>query len=118
MIICATLPSLRKFFRHIAPKLIGERDSSGSENTPNQHPSLVTFGRSNQKKKKYSKFDETLNTVADDVPYGLDTFHTVDVKGGPRSVREHERTSAGDDESQKGILHTQTATISFQQQRP
>lgn len=112
MIICATLPSLRKFFKHIAPKWIGERTSSGSDALQN-HPDLITFGRSNQRK-KYNKFDSTtgygLDTV-NDVPYGMKTFHDVDVKGGPRGIREHDEGSAGDEESQKGILETRTATV-------
>jgi len=109
MIICASLPSLRKFFRHIAPKFIGERSSAAGSN-PQRNNNLITFGRSNQKK-KYKQFDSAygLDTV-NDVPYGLQTWHNVDViAGGSREIREHEETSV---ESQMGILETRTATVS------
>lgn len=112
MVICATLPSLRQFFRHVAPRLIGERSGGSSGNSSNTPTGLVTFGRS-EPKKKYSKFNEdyALDTINDnsDAPYGVRTENNVDIEGGPRE----EKGTSADGESQKGILQTRTATVNY-----
>ncbi|KAK8026408.1 hypothetical protein PG991_003464 [Apiospora marii] len=56
MIVCATLPSLRAFFLHISPRLLGQGSSSSSSGSDrrakdqSEDSELVTFGRSDQKK--------------------------------------------------------------------
>lgn len=113
MVICATFPSLYKFFRHIAPKLIGERGSS-NKNTGNSGNSgnnygIVTFGGSGAKK-NYRQFH-------DDV-YGLEDMNQeVNIKSDPteRESRRQHDTSADDGDSSKGILQTRTVTVQYQQ---
>lgn len=75
IIICGMLPTLRKFFRHVAPKIIGEstygrhsnKSSSGGRGGHNNHklsnsgPGIVTFGSLPSTHKGghrgYAKFD-------------------------------------------------------------
>lgn len=106
MVICATLPSLRAFARHVAPKFIGERRSSAG-NIKNRD--LITFGGSGQKKKNYARFSDNL--------YGLEVINEAGVERGPGETRQqwdNEAVSNTDAESQKGILQTMTATASIE----
>lgn len=75
IIICGMLPTLRKFFRHVAPKIIGEstyargqssKSGGGHYKSSNSSPPLVTFGSipssyqggHGHHHRGYAKFDE------------------------------------------------------------
>lgn len=105
MVVCASLPSLRKFFHHVAPKWVGERGSS--DNSTPQDDNLVTFGGSNKNRKKYRKFDDTL--------YCLETMHDTDIKSlsHREAAGDAHASLSGDGDSQRGILQTRTATVSI-----
>lgn len=109
MVICASLPSLRAFVGHIAPKLLGIRQSSPSKGYNNSNSvGLVTFGGTGGiKKKKGVKLSDDL--------YGLETVqHEVDI-----SVdQDAEAGTCTDSDSQKGILQTRTTTVSSQPRGP
>ena len=110
MVICATLTSLRRFFRHIAPKLIGER-SSGSNSASQRTPGLVTIGGSNM---KYSKFPGSHGH--NDESYGMENMITSRVdEHVPRGEgRGSGDDNSGDGSSQKGILQTHTTTVMYE----
>lgn len=117
MVICATLPSLRKFFRHVAPKLIGERSRPSTDNS-NIPSELLTFGRTKQSKKTYDKFkDDTLGDKEDsdkDVPYGVNIGYAVGIEGAKRQDKgEHNGSRSHDGDSQKGILTTTETTVHY-----
>ncbi|KAK7908801.1 hypothetical protein PG985_016104 [Apiospora marii] len=115
MIVCATLPSLRAFFLHISPRLLGQGSSSSSSGSDrrakdqSEDSELVTFGRSDQKKRKRAM--RLPNTM-----YGLDTFNDVTVRAGnddPKTFADTDACPLGDCVSQRGILRTKTASISY-----
>ncbi|GKT98067.1 integral membrane protein [Fusarium langsethiae] len=130
IITCATMPTLRKFFKHVAPKLIGESrygsktgrsskygksDTAGSKLTSSSH------GR--RKRTNYSQFDQERGS-----PTG--NFVMGPIKG----VRHETGTSVGnrddtetagwmDSDSEKGIvtgsvrpaiIQTKTVTVQYE----
>lgn len=99
IVISASLPSLRAFVRHIAPKFIGERQSSPGHNN---NVDLVTFGGSGLKRNNFTRCTDEL--------YWLETVqHEVDISTDHDAV-----VISMDSDSQKGILQTRTATVSSQ----
>lgn len=68
MVICGTLPTLQRFFRNVAPKLMGE-SKDGARGGPQKKSAgsttLRTFGQgSNHKGHGYNKFGESDTEVA------------------------------------------------------
>ncbi|CAH0050885.1 unnamed protein product [Clonostachys solani] len=61
IIMCASLPTFRKFIRHVAPKLLGEsRYGSKTKTNENSHPpsrTLVPNSQSRRDRHQYSQFD-------------------------------------------------------------
>ncbi|KAM5346656.1 hypothetical protein ACJ41O_009661 [Fusarium nematophilum] len=65
IITCATMPTLRKFFKHVAPKLIGEsrygsKTGKSGKSGDNSKPPTRTLGPSSQSRRdrhQYSQFD-------------------------------------------------------------
>lgn len=119
MVVCATLPSIRKFLRHVAPKVLGEFSRSG--NTPPLRGSnkVVTIGSARTRGQMYDRFDENsyglgLHDVdVPPVPQGpfigeKDTFPTI-----PRNpcVGDEDNDSIMDEGSQDGILQTRTVSV-------
>lgn len=102
MVICATLTSLRRFFKHIAPRFIGERSSGSNSNSrPQENSELVTFGGSNKKYKKFSQNQHLRGENTD-----------VTIIEEP-AVREDLRSS-GDGNSQRGILQTHITSVTYE----
>ncbi|KAH8819336.1 hypothetical protein F5884DRAFT_717660 [Xylogone sp. PMI_703] len=100
MVICATLPSLRKFLRHISPRLIGERSTNNNDKakeSSSNNLDIITFGRL---KNNHTKFSREI--------YGLETMTAIEIGGQLRAGlhEECEQSSTGDNNSQKGILQT------------
>ncbi|KAK8075885.1 hypothetical protein PG997_010548 [Apiospora hydei] len=59
IIVCGSAPTLRRFFRHVAPSLIGDSASRGksSKETYQHDPALVTFGQISNRR-NYARFGE------------------------------------------------------------
>ncbi|VUC28230.1 unnamed protein product [Clonostachys rosea] len=61
IVMCASLPTFRKFVRHVAPKLLGEsRYGSKTKTNENSHPpsrTLVPNSQSRRDRHQYSQFD-------------------------------------------------------------
>ncbi|KXH63218.1 integral membrane protein [Colletotrichum salicis] len=69
VVICASLPTLRKFFRHVAPKIIGESTYGKGKNvggTGSKATSRMTIGSKNgtRNRAEYSQFDRDNNGEA------------------------------------------------------
>ncbi|KAF7557400.1 hypothetical protein G7Z17_g661 [Cylindrodendrum hubeiense] len=64
LIICATFTTIRRFVAHVAPRIIGERESDienkGSDNKALQQHSFRTIGTAGHRK-KVDKFGMTVN---------------------------------------------------------
>lgn len=81
IIICGMLPTLRKFVRHVAPKIIGESTygghsnrSGGANKFSNSSPPILTFGSAPSPHKSgnrgYAKFDRG----QDEYAFALETI--------------------------------------------
>jgi len=141
MIICASLTTLRRFFIHVAPRLIGERGSSACIESSNKgtrgHP-FRTIGSVGKKSRK-GKLDAPtvdpgfdLKTIARAQPVRTEvTVHTPDEERGEtiKQLRRQEsinkfgsptvKTQTWDprkdssDEEERAIVQTTTVTVVY-----
>ncbi|KAF5657790.1 integral membrane protein [Fusarium heterosporum] len=115
IITCATMPTLRKFFKHVAPKLIGEsrygsktgksgKSSKYGQPDSSSKPSvLVSASQSRRKRTQYSQFDDEENGMPDE-------FTLAPIKGmghnATTSVGHIDENVTGwqDNDSERGIV--------------
>ncbi|POS74112.1 integral membrane protein [Diaporthe helianthi] len=62
MIICGSFPTIHRFFRQFAPRMMGEA-SANSGPQPGGSKSLRTFGDPGPKKRRYDKFGESVGDL-------------------------------------------------------
>ncbi|KAF9873915.1 integral membrane protein [Colletotrichum karsti] len=119
LIICAALPTLRRFLRHVAPKIIGESTyGKGTKKTDpgSKHLSRMTIGgtKGTRNRNEYSEFDR------DNSP---ETFVMTSVGTSKPEVdntanSEHD-AAWQDDSSEKAIIYgntivqTKTVTVEY-----
>jgi hypothetical protein len=113
-IICCCLPTLRRFFRHVAPRFIGENSESSNKNTSGRNGGLRTWGSTGPKR----QYDTLMHTVDggetdDELPLsrmrpkeGLQTRETT-VQCGDRELR-------ADNDSEEAILYERTVQITYE----
>ncbi|KAM5357849.1 hypothetical protein ACJZ2D_015859 [Fusarium nematophilum] len=122
IITCASVPTLKKFLRHVAPKIIGE-SRYGSKTRTNEHsepPSrvIVPSSQSRRDRNNYSRFDPEEETANDAYIMGHITGRQdVEVTGGHRE----DHVGWGDtDDSEAEIVNTspnevlKTTTVSVE----
>jgi hypothetical protein len=107
MIICCCLPTLRRFFKHVAPRLVGESGTGPS----NPSRGLRTFGSTGPKKTW-----NTLKCTVDDIePNGdimLDQMHD-NKEAGRRDPKVRTTTVKGDNDSEEAILFERTVQVTY-----
>ncbi|OHF03678.1 integral membrane protein [Colletotrichum orchidophilum] len=111
-VICGSMPTLRKFFKHFAPKLMGSSTNPssyviGGYRMSYAHQKSLNAMRSRQRK-QYEQFPDmnemhTFNTDRKRTDEEEPGFSSVVVAAGGRG--------SGDDRSDKAILQTKTVTI-------
>ncbi|EWY88525.1 hypothetical protein FOYG_09679 [Fusarium oxysporum NRRL 32931] len=131
IITCATMPTLRKFFKHVAPKLIGESrygsktgksSKYGKPDTGSKPPSRP-FAPSSQGRRdrtQYSQFDGDENPMPDNFALGPINGRV----GHNTSVGQSEEVTGWiDSDSEKGIVggtikpaivQTKTVTVEYE----
>ncbi len=103
------MPTLRKFFKHFAPKLMGGSSSNPSYgNSYAINPSTAAQSRARKQRRQYEKFPEEENEMQifpqDDSGKGPGfTATTVDVGTGAET----------DGHSEKAILQTKSFTVQY-----
>ena len=121
IIICASTPTLRKFFKHMAPKLIGESryGSKTRTNTNSKTPSR-TFGpsstsRSRRSRLKYSQFDVEEGEGSDTITLGpIMGRNDLKIMGGQNlSDSDSERAINPGGTNSKAIVQTTTVTVEY-----
>ncbi|KAF7554389.1 hypothetical protein G7046_g6842 [Stylonectria norvegica] len=112
LVICAALPTLRKFFRHVAPKLIGEYGSRSGKSKTTEGASqpkgrtVVPSSQSRRDRHHYSQFDREEGQANDAFIMGPVTGeHDLVIMGG-----HGEEMRWGDSDSQKAIVATGAKT--------
>lgn len=111
LVICGTIPTLKKFFRHVAPRIFGSTDESKTESTPN----VPRTGLYNRSRNPYAQFGGDASELeltrwdkADDGKgAGVSTTITT---GDPRPKSE-------DDNSEKAIMETRYVQQTVEQRR-
>ncbi|KAH6974239.1 hypothetical protein BKA56DRAFT_645444 [Ilyonectria sp. MPI-CAGE-AT-0026] len=107
-VICGSMPTLRKFFKHLMPRIMG--GSSGASGYagsygPKQHSG--TLSRVRKPRNQYSQFPEEDGTemqrFSDD---NKDPTMTVHVSGSGEAVQR-------DDHSDRAILRTQSFSVQY-----
>lgn len=125
MIICASLPTLRKFLRHVAPKLIGSsiHDSKSRKTRTAEEGQLPTriLGSTSQTRRdrhQYSQFDPeeirhdtyVMGPVSKGSDFQVMSGQNDDSVGWGDSDSEKAIVTGGNDNS---IIQTKTVTIEF-----
>ncbi|KAK1622227.1 integral membrane protein [Colletotrichum phormii] len=117
VVICASLPTLRKFFRHVAPKIIGESTYGKGKTvggTGSKPMSRMTIGGTNgtRNRAEYSQFDRDNNGEAF-VMASMGPNKPVTIATG-----NSENDPTEDDSSEKAIMRgnniVQTKTITVE----
>ncbi|KAF7563381.1 hypothetical protein G7046_g711 [Stylonectria norvegica] len=107
-VICGSMPTLRKFFKHFVPRLVGSSGGSGGYNTSYGQQQSGTLSRVRKPRSQYAPFPE-------DDGLELERFST-EVK--ESNVAAVDTSGAGseqrDDHSERAILRTQTFTVQYE----
>ncbi|KAI9650550.1 hypothetical protein NHQ30_000567 [Ciborinia camelliae] len=118
VIICGSFPIIRQFFKHIAPRWIGENSSAGANSSANPY-NLETIGQKSSKKKRPSRYGlESLDDGEDDLELdGRYAEHKVEITadskadtGGRTSDCEAVDADAG---SETHIVQTNVTNVQF-----
>ncbi|KAH4268626.1 hypothetical protein HBI38_042840 [Parastagonospora nodorum] len=112
LIMCCCLSTLRRFFKHFAPRLIGETSSTGNSksrsrgfsNNARQH----TFGSGGAKR----TLDSFMNTNNDAKPIALTSFDDLD-KGGANAAA-HAKSLGKDTDSEEAILYERSVQVTYE----
>lgn len=137
-IICAALPTLRRFFRHVAPRLIGDQgfnddeydDDDGQRLTPSPRPGGGGRRHHHQQQPRQQRqhhrwynrfisdrFREYPMRSLQDVDLRPDAIQTVETRAGMNSRCSRmwdARPNKSDGDSEKAIFQTRTMTITYQ----
>ncbi|KAJ0158838.1 hypothetical protein CTA2_10764 [Colletotrichum tanaceti] len=112
-VLCGSMPTIRKFFKHFAPRIMRYSTNRSSYNNENRRVSESTMQRSNTPKNRQRRQCEqfpdgnAMKTSSSDRTREEDVgFTSVVVAAGG--------TASADDASSKAILQTKTITIQIQ----
>ncbi|RTE83003.1 hypothetical protein BHE90_002435 [Fusarium euwallaceae] len=107
-VICGSMPTLRKFFKHFMPRIVGSSGGSRYGTTScGQHQQSNTLSRVRKGRSNYAQFPEDNATE-------LERFSDDDNKNGGTVVVGNASTEGlRDDHSERAILQTQTFTVQY-----
>ncbi|KAI8653867.1 hypothetical protein NCS56_01342000 [Fusarium sp. Ph1] len=107
-VICGSMPTLRKFFKHFMPRIVGSSGASHYGTTSyGQHQQSNTLSRVRKGRSQYAQFPEDNATE-------LERFSDDDNKNGGTVVVGNASTEGlRDDHSERAILQTQTFTVQY-----
>ncbi|SPJ70426.1 related to integral membrane protein [Fusarium torulosum] len=117
LIMCGSLPTLRVFLKHVAPRVLGDKNSKNASDQQSGSASygLRTFGGSNGPRRKF----DTLVELEHDTHFNRRSLRPeelgkTDVKiYGGRSDESLGNSPTGDNNSEDGILQTRTTTVQY-----
>ncbi|KAJ4364604.1 hypothetical protein N0V83_009200 [Neocucurbitaria cava] len=114
-IVCCCLPTLRRFFRHVAPRFIGENSAGESENkhTSGRNHGLRTWGSGGPKR----QFDTLMNTVdgmegEDYIPLAS-TANKPGLQARESKILSPNKEVKGDNDSEEAILYERTVQVTY-----
>ncbi|UPL01477.1 hypothetical protein LCI18_012411 [Fusarium solani-melongenae] len=116
--ICAALPTIKPFIKHISPRILGTTDpatkSGPAFSNPSAPPTIGAIGTGNQRHDRYQRFD-------DGPMYPLQTISKVEASKGYdpnvgntwQHARQSSLNSQGDSSSEKAIIQTRTTAVTY-----
>lgn len=112
LIMCCCLSTLRRFFKHFAPRLIGEASSDGkskpqSREFSRQHGQR-TFGSGGAKR----TLDTLMNTKHHDAGIQLSSFDDIDKYAG--HVSTNAKAPGRDSDSEEAILFERSVHVTYE----
>jgi hypothetical protein len=115
--MCGSLPTLRVFLKHVAPRVLGDKSTQKSSDPQSGNASygLRTFGGSNGPRRRF----DTLVELEHDTHFNRRSLRPeelgkTDVKiYGGRSDESLGNSPTGDNDSEDGILQTRTTTVQY-----
>lgn len=118
--MCGSLPTLRKFFKHFAPKLMGS--SSGGAASNSAKYGMPTYGAgakerhtalssSRMRRRDYENFDD--NEMAIFETRGRDSKEKADAVANEISIEAGSDRVHADNSSDKAILQTKTFDVRY-----
>lgn len=118
LVICGTVPTLKKFFRHMLPKLMGSADEVNEQaDTPRVTPrTKANYGYN--RRNPYAQFDDGRHESTELEMTRWDGAEGHDqngVKGGVSQTvvigGQTRATASDDDNSEKGIVETRSVIV-------
>ncbi|KAH7084862.1 hypothetical protein BKA63DRAFT_498353 [Paraphoma chrysanthemicola] len=111
LVICACLPTLRRFFKHVAPRFIGE-DSYGPSDKESGSRKFRTWGSMSSRPKR--QFDTLMNTIGeDDKDIPLEDKHDGKELGRHQSKVNVTKVKA-DNDSEEAILFERSVQVTYE----
>ncbi|KAA8618426.1 hypothetical protein PtrSN002B_002980 [Pyrenophora tritici-repentis] len=114
-IICCCLPTLRRFFRHVAPRFIGESgsNSDNKDSSGRNRPGLRTWGSAGNQKRQYDTLMNTVQGGDDEIPLaGVGTKE--DLKPRETTVQVSGHGFKADNDSEEAILYERTVQVTYE----
>ncbi|CAO2653666.1 Nn.00g030770.m01.CDS01 [Neocucurbitaria sp. VM-36] len=113
-IICCCLPTLRRFFRHVAPRMIGESGGeSENKNLSSRNRGLRTWGSGGPKR----QFDTLMNTVdgmeGDDYIPLSSTENKAGLNARESKIIAGSKGVKSDNDSEEAILYERTLQVTY-----
>jgi hypothetical protein len=112
LIMCCCLSTLRRFFKHFAPRVIGESSSAGNSNGRSRgfsnNNAQRTFGSSGTKR----NLDSFINSANDKNGIPLSSFDDTDV--GSRKGITKVKSMARDSDSEEAILFERSVQVTYE----
>jgi hypothetical protein len=112
LIMCCCLSTLRRFFKHFAPRLIGESSSGGASKDHSRGFSRNhrqrTFGSGGAKR----TLDTLMHTNNDNSGIPLSSIDEMDKRGG--KVTMSPKTMGRDSDSEEAILFERSVQITYE----
>lgn len=115
--MCGSLPTLRVFLKHVAPRVLGDKSAqkSSDQQGGSARFGLRTFGGSNGPRRKFDSLVELEHDIHFNrvslQPEGMGKTD-VNIYGG-RSDESLGNNQIGDADSEDGILQTRTTTVQY-----
>ncbi|CAA9960171.1 hypothetical protein PTMSG1_03577 [Pyrenophora teres f. maculata] len=114
-IVCCCLPTLRRFFRHVAPHFIGESasNSDNKDSSGRNRAGLRTWGSTGNQKRQYDTLMNTVQGGDDEIPLaGVGTKE--DLKPRETTVQVGEPGFKADNDSEEAILYERTVQVTYE----
>ncbi|KAH6870269.1 hypothetical protein BKA58DRAFT_384712 [Alternaria rosae] len=115
-VICCCLPTLRRFLKHAAPRLVGESRGSENKDSSGRNRGLRTWGSDGHSKRKYDTLMRTVDGTQrdgdDEIPLAGVAPKASD--GRVAKMPTGNVSFKGDNDSEEAILYERTVQVTYE----